>query len=91
MMCSELLFNKLVWNGSILLAVEISGRGSLYYKENAVNNARFCAIRTALNTAFSRVTRGFYGVCYQDGVFDGANTVLNAAKNGVLYVNAIYL
>ncbi len=58
--------------------MEISGRGSLYYKENAVNNARFCAIRTALNTAFSRVTRGFYGVCYQDGVFDGANTVLNA-------------
>ncbi len=32
--------------------MEISGRGSLYYKENAVNNARFCAIRTALNTAF---------------------------------------
>ncbi len=27
----------------------------------------------------------------QDGVFDGANTVLNAVKNGVLYVNAIYL
>ncbi len=50
-----------------------------------------CAIRTALNTAFLRVTRGFYGICYQDGVFDGANTVLNAVKNGVLYVNAIYL
>ncbi len=70
---------------------EISGRGSLYYKENAVNNACFCAIRTALNTAFSRVTRGFYGVSYQDGVFDGANTVLNTVKNGVLYVYAIYL
>ncbi len=39
-----------------------------------------CAIRMALNTAFLRVTRGFYGICYQDGVFDG-----------VLYVNAIYL
>ncbi len=71
--------------------MEISGRGSLYYKVNAVNNARFCAIRKALNTAFLRVTRGFYAVCYQDGVFDGANTVLNGVKNGVLYVNAIYL
>ncbi len=40
---------ELVWSGSvhhwlgenssILLAVEISGRGSLYYKENAVNDA----------------------------------------------------
>ncbi len=67
--------------------MEISERSLLYYKENAVNNACFCAIRTA----FLRVTRGFYGVCYQDGVFDGANTVLNAVKNGVLYVNAIYL
>ncbi len=39
-----------------------------------------CAIRMALNTAFLQVTRGFYGICYQDGVFDG-----------VLYVNVIHL
>ncbi len=87
MICAELVWSGSVdhWlgeNSSILLAVEISGRGSLYYKENAVNNARFCAIRTALNTAFSRVTRGFYSVCYQDGVSGGSRLIVLGGGQG---------
>ncbi len=90
------------WSGLVLLIIDWvrtvqyywlwkSAGVAHYTTRKTVNNARFCTIRTALNTVFLRVTRGFYGVCYQDGVFDGVNTVLNAAKNGVLYVNAIYL
>ncbi len=71
------------WSGLVLLIIDWVRTVQYYWLWKSAGVAHY---RTALNTAFLRVTRGFYGVCYQDGVFDGVNTVLNAVKNGILYV-----